>query len=166
MHKVLRQGDTQQAQAAFGAVLSRRQVIKWHPPGCKYCFAQLFFSSCSCDHRCRSRKKKLLLQPSTKDTKLRSDALVTTTEGYFLRIIEETDEGVLKCRPLQTTPFTTTGLGINVPWSMIGVCNYLGHDKDEIVEVTPGQVRGKALLCGDVLSEWLPEWLTESKVTM
>ena len=85
-----------------------------------------------------------------------------TGRGYF-KVVDHGADGSYMCHPLHATDFDTSHLRITLPWRKVGVTRFDRVDDTVVEAVQPEEVTGKLVQCGEILTEWLPEWLKDSK---
>ncbi len=76
--------------------------------------------------------------------------------------VEERDGDDLRCKEVILKKVNQNYVDMQLPFDMVGVHEY-GGMKDDDVHVNVKDLTGKAMKCGAVLTEWLPEW-TMSKM--
>ena len=65
--------------------------------------------------------------------------------------------GPFSALPIRTRPYEAN-IGLDLPWADVGLFKYAGLDYSGGFQFEHTEVKGKAMLCGDVLSTWLQPW--------
>ncbi len=86
-----------------------------------------------------------------------ADCHVVLTTGELVKVTKkEGDEYVgYALRVARIRPATGN---INLPLHLVGLHEYKGVRSSEVRRFKHEDVRGKAMICGNIISEWLPEW--------
>ncbi len=77
-------------------------------------------------------------------------------------LVEERDGDNLHCKEVILNEVHQNYIGMELPFNMVGVHEY-GGLKAIDVHINVKDLTGKAMKCGEVITEWLPEW-TMSKM--
>ena len=120
----------------------------------------------------------MISPPSETNTKI-NDSFIVTKRG--IRAVYNVEEQDIYCHPVITTPFRTAFVGFDLPWEEVGVhrqekketvrqprkkCLFNRFERVDYsrkLRIPRGQVMGKAMVCGNTISEWPKEWLNQSK---
>ncbi len=86
------------------------------------------------------------------------DSLVYNVLGQVY-VVDEVLPTTYKCRRVLTSPLEPADFPFNLPWSDIGYLQYQGIDEESEEFLPSAAIKGKALLCDDVISLWKMEWL-------
>ncbi len=77
-------------------------------------------------------------------------------------MVERKEGRELICRQIRLVKVRQDYVELNLPFDMVGIHQY-GGMKVETVHLQEEDLKGKAMLCGQIVAEWMPEW-TMSKV--
>ncbi len=91
------------------------------------------------------------------------DNLVSLHSGEVLHVTKRKDNGDFEGHPLRLDRLRPTSDLPNLPWHLVGVHRNLGVNAKKVCTFSRRDVRGKMMCCGDIISEWLPEWLMSKK---
>ncbi len=82
-----------------------------------------------------------------------------TTSPCFMK---KTEKG-LRGHPLKLVRCESPAGHIPLPWHKVGVYETVGVDTDITVNFKMKDVVGKAMMCGDIVSTWKPQWIMSKK---
>ena len=77
-------------------------------------------------------------------------------------MVENKDETELTCRQVRLLKVRQAYVGLDLPFEMVGIHEYGGLEV-ESVTLQEEDIKGKAMMCGQILAEWMPQW-TMSKI--
>ena len=80
-----------------------------------------------------------------------------------MEVTHEAEDGSFKGYSLQLGPLENQEGDIKLPWDKVFVFNVTGLQGTTEITFRREDVRGKALRCGTVVSEWLPEWFASKR---
>ncbi len=81
-------------------------------------------------------------------------------EVFSLQEVTERDgETAYRCHRVDTEEFKPWQLRFLLPWKLIGVKKYMGIEQENEVFLSGKDIKGKAVLCEDILTFWQNEWL-------
>ncbi len=89
------------------------------------------------------------------------DDLVVHKNGNIYQVDEKEDKE-LTCRQVVLAKVRQDYVGLDLPFELVGIHQYGGMDV-ETVQIQEEDIKGKAMMCGQVITEWMPEW-TMSKI--
>ncbi len=89
------------------------------------------------------------------------DDLIVHRDGHIY-MVEDKEESELTCRKVRLVKVRQDYVGLNLPFEMVGIHQYGGLEGDTVT-LHEQDVKGKAMMCGQVVAEWMPEW-TMSKI--
>ena len=110
-------------------------------------------------HKCTCQDTFHLSAHSTAKT---DDTLVVHA-GKFFRIVKIKNSS-LTLSPLKTSILDTSDV-VRLPWNLVGVSRTEEVDSDEdvdssqCVEVDRADITQKAVMAGDIISSWEPQWV-------
>ena len=114
-------------------------------------------------HECRKKKQFRIREDNAKRSSSKvGDNWIWTEEGYY-EVIETLSADQILCNPIVTNTFSTNNLHLDLPWEAIGVKRFSHVNHEETKTISRSTVRGKLMLCGDIITEWLPQWFKYSK---
>ena len=83
------------------------------------------------------------------------DSVVVTKDGTIAEIIADTT-------PFRAHPLLLEGyqpdIPIRLPWDVIGGFEYGGLDYDNVLNIGKEDVKGKAAICGEIVTTWEKGW--------
>ena len=85
--------------------------------------------------------------------------MVTLKTGEVVQVMEKKDDGTFSGHPIKLARLRPSNGLPDLPWHLIGVFRSKGLDTSKTCHFARVDVRGKMICCGDILSEWLPQWL-------
>ena len=107
-------------------------------------------------HTCGT--KPMTVSPPSKNNTKVNDSMVWTREGSLYQVTE-VNGNTVKANPIRTSPLCTDYMSVDLPWEKVGVKEFNFVDTLCTVELSRGDIKGKALRCGNVITLWRPEWV-------
>ena len=98
--------------------------------------------------------KSLTVCPDPGNTRKR-DSIVYLHDGRLAEVIE--GEGPWRALPVKVKPYTTN-IGFTLPYGDVGLYIYDGLDYAGEFILHREAIKGKAMICGTVISHWLQPW--------
>ncbi len=94
--------------------------------------------------------------PQKRSDKVADDHVFLTT-GQAVKVTKKDVNGY-EGYALRLKRVSPAAGNISLPWDMVGIHINGGLKSSEMVRFKYEDVRGKAMICGDVISEWRQEW--------
>ena len=101
------------------------------------------------------------MSPLTKSKHI-GDHLAVLRDSSIVHTMKKTTSG-LQGHPLKLIRCESPTGHIQLPWHIVGVYESAGVDTDITVKFKLDEVVGKAMLCGDIVSTWKPQWVMSKK---
>ncbi len=92
--------------------------------------------------------------------KVRDDLVIHKNGKIYM--VQEKDDSQLTCRQVRLEKVRQEYVGLDLPFNMVGIHQYGGLEV-ETVNIQENELKGKAMMCGQVVAEWMPQW-TMSKI--
>ncbi len=108
-------------------------------------------------HQC-GNTRRLKIAPEGRNSKV-ADNMVLLKTGEIIRVTEKHDDGTFTGNPLRLGSYRPLAGEPQLPWRSVGIHFSKGIQASVTTHFSHQEVAGKAMVCGDIVSEWLPEWL-------
>ena len=92
-----------------------------------------------------------------------ADDLVVLKSGEFVQVTSKAEDGTLSGPQLLLGPLPVPEGDPWLPWGDVGVYLVAGMQDAQDISFTASDIRGKAMRCSNVVSEWLPEWFCSKR---
>ncbi len=90
------------------------------------------------------------------------DHLAVLKDGSIVHTMKA-EKNRMQGHPLKLVRCESPTGHIPLPWHVVGVYESAGVNTDITVDFTKEEVVGKAMMCGEIVSTWKPEWLMSKK---
>ncbi len=111
-------------------------------------------------HQCGGQRT-FTVAPLTRSTRI-GDHLAVLKDGSIIHTMKSTKKG-LQGHPMNLVRCESPAGHISLPWHKVGVFESAGVDTSRTVTFKMQDVVGKAMICGDIVSTWKPEWIMSKK---
>ncbi len=85
--------------------------------------------------------------------------MVLLKSGEIVHVTQKHDDGTFTGNPFRLDSYRPLPGEPKLPWRSVGIHISKGIQASETRNFSHREVAGKAMICGDIISEWLPEWL-------
>ncbi len=99
-----------------------------------------------------------MVKPPGKSSKI-SDNIVFLHSGECFTITEIRGDNTYYGHRMRLTSLKQTTNDVRLPWAKVGIHKVQGVEGNHARVIDYAEVRGKGMQCGDIISEWRPEWL-------
>ncbi len=106
-------------------------------------------------HKCGQQRRMRIAQQG-RSTKVADNHVILTT-GEMVKVTKK-DGAYFEGYALRISRISPAVGDVNLPFHMVGLHKYEGVRSSEVRRFKYEDVRGKAMICGNIISEWLPEW--------
>ncbi len=106
-------------------------------------------------HQC-GKNRHMRIGPQGRSSKVADDHVFLTT-GEAVKVTKKDAQGY-EGYVIRLKNVSPAAGGINLPWHMVGIHVNGGLKTSELVKFKYEDVQGKAMVCGDIISEWRQEW--------
>ncbi len=108
-------------------------------------------------HQCGGNRR-LKVAPAGRNKKVADDTVLLTS-GEIVRVTKKNDDGTYTANPFRLDSYRPLAGEPKLPWQSVGIHINKGIQASVSRTFSHQDVAGKAMICGDIISEWLPEWL-------